>query len=125
MQNGGSHRRSVGCCDGPACCKISSQAGSKVSAVMAVSGNSDSTKHTSHVSNVNFPRIETALGIHHAVSGKKNLFLMTSSFALSIILFLSFSVMIDLVGYIMPQSSGTAGCALQATMAPIPSTLHC
>lgn len=80
----------------------------KVSPVMAVSGNSDSTKHTSHVPNVNFPRIETALGIHHAVSGKKNLFLMTSSFALSIILFLSFSVMIDLVGYIMPQSSGTA-----------------
>ncbi|MCI2047529.1 MAG: FtsX-like permease family protein [Faecalibacterium sp.] len=80
----------------------------KVSPVMAVSGNSDTAKHTSHVSNANFPRIETALGIHHAVSGKKNLLLMTSSFALSIILFLSFSVMIDLVNYIMPQSASTA-----------------
>lgn len=80
----------------------------KVSPVMAVSGNSPTTKHKSHVPNARFPKIETALGIHHAVSGKKNLFLMTSSFALSIILFLSFSVMIDLVGYIMPQFSNTA-----------------
>ena len=80
----------------------------KVSPVMAVSGNANTSKHTSRVSNANLSRIETALGIHHAVSGKKNLILMTSSFALSIILFLSFSVMIDLVGYIMPQSSGTA-----------------
>lgn len=80
----------------------------KVSPVMAVSGNSAAAKHTSHVPNASFPKIETALGIHHAISGKKNLFLMTSSFALSIILFLSFSVMIDLVGYIMPQSSNTA-----------------
>ncbi|MDD3362505.1 MAG: FtsX-like permease family protein [Hespellia sp.] len=80
----------------------------KVSPVMAVSGNSATAKHTSHVPNAPFPKIETALGIHHAVSGKKNLFLMTSSFALSIILFLSFSVMIDLVEYIMPQSASTA-----------------
>ena len=80
----------------------------KVSPVMAVSGNSATAKHTSHVPNAPFPKIETALGIHHAVSGKKNLFLMTSSFALSIILFLSFSVMIDLVGYIMPQSAAAA-----------------
>jgi putative ABC transport system permease protein len=80
----------------------------KVSPVMAVSGNSATAKHTSRVPNATFPKIETTLGIHHAVSGKKNLFLMTSSFALSIILFLSFSVMIDLVGYIMPQSASTA-----------------
>ena len=33
---------------------------------------------------------------------------MTGSFALSIILFLSFSVLIDFVGYIMPQSAGTS-----------------
>lgn len=80
----------------------------KVSPVMAVSGNSDAAKHTSHVPNADFPRIETALGIHHAVSGKKNLLLMISSFALSIILFLGFSVIIDLVGYLMPQPSNTA-----------------
>ncbi len=84
----------------------------KVSPVMAVSGNSATTKHTSHVPNTRFLKIETALGIHHAISGKKNLFLMTSSFALSIILFLSFSVMIDLVGYIMPQSASTADLSI-------------
>lgn len=80
----------------------------KVSPVTAVSGNSENGKNTSHVLNIRFSKVETALGIHHAVSGKKNLILMTSSFALSIILFLSFSVLIDLVGYIMPQSSNTS-----------------
>ena len=88
---------------------------SKVSPVMAVSGNYATAKQTSHVPNVRFPKIETALGIHHAVSDKKNLLLMTSSFALSIILFLSFSVMIDLVGYIMPQSSSTADISISSS----------
>ncbi|MBN1876363.1 MAG: ABC transporter permease [Anaerolineae bacterium] len=77
----------------------------KVSPVTAVSGNSESTKNIHHAVNIRFSKIETALGIHHAVSAKKNLLLMTGSFALSIILFLSFSVLIDFVGYLMPQSS--------------------
>lgn len=80
----------------------------KVSPIAAVSGNSENVKNASHVLNTRFFKIETALGIHHAVSRKKNLILITSSFALSIILFLSFSVLIDLVGYIMPQSSNTS-----------------
>ncbi|WP_123053173.1 ABC transporter permease [Clostridium sp. JN-1] len=79
----------------------------KVSPVTAVSGNSGSTKNVKHSLNTRFSKIETALGIHHAVSGKKNLILMTSSFALSIILFLSFSVLIEFIGYIMPQLSNT------------------
>ncbi len=88
---------------------------SKVSPVMALSGNSTTASHTGHVSNAGFFKIETALGIHHAVSDKKNLLLMTSSFALSIILFLCFSVMIDLVGYIMPQSSNTADISISSS----------
>ena len=40
---------------------------------------------------------------------------MTSSFALSIILFLCFSVMIDLVGYNMPQSSNTADISISSS----------
>lgn len=80
----------------------------KVSPVTAVSGNSENTKNVTHALNIRFLKIETALGIHHAVSGKKNLILMTSSFALSIILFLSFSVLIEFIGYIMPQSSNTS-----------------
>lgn len=80
----------------------------KVSPVTAVSGNSENTKNATHAFNISFSKIETALGIHHAVSAKKNLILMTSSFALSIILFLSFSVLIEFIGYIMPQSSNTS-----------------
>lgn len=81
---------------------------SKVSPVAAVSGNTGSEKAVRHAANTHFGRIETILGINHAVSKKKNLFLMTVSFALSIILFLSFSVFIDLVNYLMPQSVATS-----------------
>ncbi|NFI57146.1 FtsX-like permease family protein [Clostridium botulinum] len=87
----------------------------KVSPVTAVSGNSENTKNATHALNTRFFKIETALGIHHAVSGKKNLILMTSSFALSIILFLSFSVLIEFIGYIMPQSSNTSDISIFST----------
>ncbi len=80
----------------------------KVSPVTAVSGNLENKKNANHALNTRFSKIETALGIHHATSGKKNLILMTSSFALSIILFLSFSVLIEFISYIMPQSSNTS-----------------
>ncbi|WP_252249427.1 FtsX-like permease family protein [Clostridium sp. VAP23] len=86
----------------------------KVSPVTAVSGNSENTKNATHALNTRFFKIETALGIHHAVSGKKNLILMTSSFALSIILFLSFSVLIEFIGYIMPQSSNTSDISISS-----------
>ena len=77
---------------------------SRVSPVAAVSGNSESSKTVRHAANTRFGRIETVLGINHAVSKKKNLILMIGSFALSIILFLSFSVFVDFVNYLMPQS---------------------
>lgn len=80
----------------------------KVSPVTAVSGNTANTGKVTHVVNTRFIKIETALGIHHAIAAKKNLILMMGSFALSIILFLSFTVFIDLIGYIMPQSSNTS-----------------
>ncbi len=86
----------------------------KVSPVTAVSGNSENTKNVTHALNTRFFKIETALGIHHAVSGKKNLILMISSFALSIILFLSFSVLIEFIGYIMPQSSNTSDISISS-----------
>lgn len=77
----------------------------KVSPVTAVSGNSENTNNTNHALHTRFFKIETALGIHHALSNKKNLILMTGSFALSIILFLSFTVVIDFVDHLMPQFS--------------------
>jgi ABC-type antimicrobial peptide transport system permease subunit len=79
----------------------------KVSPVTAVSGNSENT-NIHHAANSRFFKIETVLGTHHAISVKKNLILMTSSFALSIILFLSFSVFIEFIGYLMPQLSNTS-----------------
>lgn len=78
---------------------------SKVSPIAAVSGDSQNIKKITNVVNKRFFKIDTFLGIHHALSAKKNFILMVSSFALSIILFLSFSVLIEFVGYIMPQSS--------------------
>ena len=80
----------------------------KVSPVMAASGNSEITGNINHTAKVNLFKIETVLGIHHAVAAKKTLILMTGSFALSIILFLSFSVLVEFIGYIMPQSAAAA-----------------
>ena len=53
-------------------------------------------------------RIETSLGMGHARQARKNRTLLTGSFALSIILFLSFSVLIDVVNYVMPQSAAAS-----------------
>ena len=69
----------------------------KASPISAATGNAANEKNVRRAANTRFVKIETALGIHHAVSAKKNLILMTFSFALSIILFLSFSAFI---GYI-------------------------
>lgn len=80
----------------------------KVSPVAAVSGNFEKAKTGRCAVHTGFPRMETALGIHHAVAAKKSLFLMTGSFALSIILFLSFSVLVDFVDHLMPQSAAAS-----------------
>lgn len=77
----------------------------RVSPVEAVSGNEKGTGALRHGAKLCLFRVETALGIHHAVSAKKNLILMTGSFALSIMMFLSFSILVDFVGYLMPQYS--------------------
>ena len=68
-----------------------------VSPVAAVAGNFSRTGETTHPAMGRFFRIETALGIHHAVSSPKNLLLMTGSFALSIMMILSFSVLVQWV----------------------------
>lgn len=74
----------------------------KVSPVMAVSGNADISKKVHHKTNTHFLKIETALGVSHALSKKKNLILMAGSFALSIILLLCFSVLVELLGCLIP-----------------------
>ncbi len=48
--------------------------------------------------------VPITLGVHHMFAIKKNLILMTGSFALSIILFLTFSVMISWIGNSLPTN---------------------
>lgn len=68
---------------------------SNVSPLTAVSGNANTVFAAKQAANTRLLHVETALGIHHATGSKKNLFLLTASFAFSIILFLSFSTGVD------------------------------
>lgn len=74
-----------------------------VSPAAAVSGNSDMSKNVNHAAKTRFLKVETSLGIHHATGTKKNLFLMTGSFALMIVLFLAFSACLDFVHKLLPS----------------------
>ena len=56
-----------------------------------------------HAAKTRFLKVETSLGIHHATGTKKNLFLMTGSFALMIVLFLAFSACLDFVHKLLPS----------------------
>jgi putative ABC transport system permease protein len=68
---------------------------SGVSPVSAVNGmNKEAAPVEMKVKTAGLP-VEVALGISHAAAVKKNLLLMMGSFAISIILFLSFSIMIE------------------------------
>ncbi len=86
----------------------------KVSPVTAASGNSGNIDNSHYAANIHGLKIESALGIHHAISAKKTLFLMTGSFALSIILFLSFSALVEFVDYLLPQSAATSDITISS-----------
>lgn len=74
-----------------------------VSPAAAVSGNADMSKNVNHAAKTRFLKVETSLGIHHATGTKKNLFLMTGSFALMIVLFFAFSACLDFVHKLLPS----------------------
>jgi len=75
----------------------------KVSPVAAVSGNTEVSKNVVHAANTRLFKVETSLGIHHATAAKKNLLLMTGSFALTIVLLLAFSGCLDFVHKLLPS----------------------
>lgn len=50
-------------------------------------------------SNTKLFRVDTAMGIHHAFSNKKSMVLVAGSFAISIILFLCFSILITFMNH--------------------------
>ena len=72
----------------------------KVSLIFAVSGK--------HAIKFSLGKIDNSLGIHHAVEKKKNWFLMTASFALTIMLVFSFSVILDFAKQLVPSLSVTS-----------------
>lgn len=77
----------------------------QVSPVAAVSGNIETIQHAYRAADTRFFRVETSLGIHHALSAKKNLVLIAGSFALTIVLFLVFSVCLDAARRLIPSAS--------------------
>lgn len=70
-----------------------------VSPLTAVSGNAFNNQAVKTAANTRLFHIDTSLGVHHATSNRKNFILMIGSFALSIILFLSFSTAIDFMNH--------------------------
>lgn len=70
----------------------------KVSPLTAVSGNAEEKSSIKYV-RLYGRRIETVLGVYHAMGSRKNYILMTGSFAFSILLFLSFSTLVDFMSY--------------------------
>lgn len=81
---------------------------SRVSPVTAISGSSQLTENK-RAANTKLFHVEIGMGVFHALSGKKNLFLMTCSFAISIMLFLSFQVMVVFLDQGMPALAPWAG----------------
>lgn len=80
----------------------------KVSPISAVSGNVDNKSSVKHAIKFSLGKIDNSLGIHHAVEKKKNWFLMTASFALTIMLVFSFSVILDFAKQLVPSLSVTS-----------------
>ena len=74
----------------------------KVSPMAAVSGNTETMPSVRHTLKLSFGKVEWTLGIYHATASKKNWFLLTASFSLSIVLFLCFSVGLDFAHALLP-----------------------
>lgn len=87
----------------------------KVSPLTAVSGNASGLQPARKAANTNLFKVDTALGIHHAMSSRKNFVLMVLSFALSIVLFLSFSVAILFMNHALtPLRPWTADISIKS-----------
>lgn len=73
----------------------------QVSPQAAVSGNISNTNHAqaSKASNTKLFRVDMAMGLSHAFSNKKSMALIAGSFAISIVLFLSFTVLITFMNH--------------------------
>ena len=79
----------------------------KVSPMAAVSGAAENMTAVRRAAGTEFVKTDIALGIHHATAAKKSWLLTTASFALSIILILAFSVLLDFAKLLLPSQSVT------------------
>lgn len=79
-----------------------------ISPVSAVSGNTETEVPVYGETRIGIKRIDCFLGIRHGVEKKKNWCFMTASFALVIILTLSFSVIMDFAKLLMPSLNVTS-----------------
>lgn len=86
----------------------------RVSPVAAVSGNAGAKRRSVQRLHGRLHRVATRLGIAHATAARKNLVLMSGSFALSIILFLGFSVFVQLLGCMLPTSLSAPNLSIQS-----------
>lgn len=77
----------------------------RVSPVSAVSGNAQTGKKISHAANIRMFRVESALGVYHAAAAKKNLILMSLSFAFTVTLFLVFFALLNFIQKLVPSES--------------------
>ena len=71
----------------------------KVSPLTALSGNTFFDHFARRAANTRLLPVDVALGIHRAKGSRKNFFLITASFAFSIILFLSFTTVVDFLNH--------------------------
>lgn len=108
---------------------------SKTSPLAAVTGSASKTAPVRRAANTFLCKVDTALGIHHATANRKNFGLVVSSYALSIILFLSFSTTVDFmkhaikplnpwspdISIISPDNTCTVDCALLPALQDNPS----
>ena len=74
----------------------------EVPPVAAASG-SEQAAVVHHAADLGSGRTETVLGIYHATASKKNWFLITASFALSIVLALGFTVILQFASLLLPS----------------------
>ena len=81
-------------------CELAKKA-AKVSPQAAVTGNINQTNNLpfNKAINTRMFHVDTAMGVHHAFSNKRSMVLITGSFAISIVMFLCFSVLISFMDH--------------------------
>ena len=68
-----------------------------------MTGSAETVKTVSHAADICLLKVESTLGVSHAVSSKKNMTLMSLSFAFTVVLFLAFYALLDFADRLLPM----------------------